>query len=171
MILKNYWALSEGLAKATGSYTDTQTFPTKPVDTSGNEVITFGFSLNAADPMAQVSAKAGLSVLVGSGDDTPAADDYALETDITSSISSFSVVKTYTIAESGNGYDIAFLVSGTNGTGATITISEVGLMKTISSTWNSADDTDLLLARFLLTDPIVVADGAGFSFAFKWAEA
>lgn len=171
MILNNYWALCEGYAKATGSYTTAQTFPTKPVDTSGAQVSTFGFSLTGTDPMAQISAKAGLDVVIGSGSTAPAADDYALETDETANVSAFSVVKTYTQASSGSGYEITFLVSGTNETGATLSISEVGLKKTISSTWNTPDDTELLLARFLLETPIVVADGAGFSFAFKWSEA
>ena len=170
MILKNYWALCEAYSEASGSYSNTYYFPVKPVKTSGTEAETFSMSLSSANVIGQMMPKNGLEVLVGSGSTEPDYEDYALAQDETANFDNYSVTQTRTMSATGEGYDIVFLVTGNNNTGSSITLTEVGIIKKVSSSFASPDDTTIMLARFLLADPIPVADGGAFTFAFKWSD-
>ena len=163
MLTTNYWGWIKDAA-ASDIQTSAVMLPSvKLLDGSAGDNYSIGGYTNYGP------AKTGLTVVVGTDDTTPAADDLDLGADITASLSSYQITQTITLAPSGAGVDLTFTVSGENNTGATISIAEVGVVKEYATRGGTSCKT--LFARFLLTDPIVVADGAGFSFAFKWSEA
>ena len=112
----------------------------------------------------------GLSVRVGSGNTVATAEDYALDDDVTSTISNFA------FSANSAGTDgktvLTITISGTNATGADITISEIGITRRVITSNNNQAlyDKEVMLVREVLNSPLTVEDGKGFSYTFKWEE-
>ena len=111
------------------------------------------------------------SVVVGSGDTEPAASDYCMANDCTSSISNLN----YTINSSGTaGLQRTITISGTNNTSGSITIKEAGYVKNLRTYNNHGSEESIynaaLMCRVLLDTPIIVNAGDSFLINITWDE-
>lgn len=106
----------------------------------------------------------GMGARVGTGSSEPTADDYSLETEVTSSFTSASTSVTFTTNENGH-FVIDVAWTGTNTSGSDLTITELGLVKSFgkldSASATSPTLTLVLLARHLLGTPVTVPAGQG----------
>jgi hypothetical protein len=112
------------------------------------------------------------TVVVGTGDTAPNANDYALANDCTSSISNLN----YTINSAGtDGLNRTITITGFNNSSDTLTIKEVGYAKTVQTyEWHTEDHEktkNILMCRVLLNEPLEVAAGASFLINLAWNEA
>lgn len=111
----------------------------------------------------------GLKLVLGTGTEPIRDDDYHLDADITSSISNY--VQSFNWSHDDYSYTLTATGSGFNNTGTTITLSEVGIVKTVLH-YNSSTEINepILIARKLLDNPIVVMPGKGFSLTIEWVQ-
>lgn len=107
----------------------------------------------------------GMGARVGTGSSEPTADDYSLETEVTSSFTSTSTSVTFTTNENGH-FVIDVTWTGTNTSGSDLTITELGLVKSFGKLDSASATTPssfalVLLARHLLGTPVTVPAGQG----------
>lgn len=104
-----------------------------------------------------------MGIILGTGDTAATAADYNLESDITSSLS-------LSVSVSGNAADdgihVVFSIGGTNGTGAEVTIKEIGIIKAFYTS-SSTSTINVLLNRTVLDEPITLAAGENFSKVYE----
>ena len=135
MILNNYWKWLDAILK-TYFYSESYNDPTTDIgmkDLSGNDApISLASSSNETAWESRNFENGEMRF--GSGTGSATADDYALATDITDSLSNISL----SISSAGtNGLDRTFTVTGTNNSGSAITITQVGYAKTVK--WYDSD--------------------------------
>lgn len=105
------------------------------------------------------------SSVVGSGNTAAEATDYELDADETSNFTSVTDVITFGVDSDGH-LTATIQWSGMNNTANDITITEVGLVKTLYnataasiSSASSATAKACLIGRFVLTSPVTIAAG------------
>ena len=175
MITKNFktW-LNATLSRVSYSSTETVTLP-QPIKTVTGESLssiyysapsTTGGGLpyfllltdtnKATDLSGQV--KNSIQLFVGTNDTPATKDDYTL--DVITTLSSAQITS---LVRSINGDNQAITISRTftNTSDESITIKEVGLVKSVST--SSSASVNLLFAREVLPTPLVVPSGANFT--------
>lgn len=171
MILKNYWRWMQATQRYSVNDTDTQK-DIGLINISGNAQLMFtgmiGSSVGAST-QSMLASNRDLSLAkfhLGTGDNTLTSDDYCLTNDVTSSFSNMTVTSGWA---SNDSYSRIYTVSGTNGTNAAITVTEIGitLKITADSDYNSSE---VMLAIVKLSEPITVASGDTFTVSFEWVE-
>lgn len=115
----------------------------------------------------------GFTGRVGTGVTPADADDYQLETDVTSSFSSTSSAINYSTNSEGH-FVMTLTWSGTNTSGSDITITEIGVVKQMGDRTNTSSTAGtnltlrtVLVARHILTTPVEVAAGEGTSITIQ----
>ena len=171
MILNNYWqlkyAVDSGIFRYTGNSKAENIGIVTMAGASSNTLIA-AYGGDASRQIHNMQLKSNLRCVLGSGTTPPERTDYALETDISSSISSLSVVCSTSYQ---NGQEITTLtITGTNLTGSALTINEIGICKTIYYDNSSNATVDVLLVREVLDTPIVIGAGSGLSKTYTWTE-
>ncbi|MBQ2856533.1 MAG: hypothetical protein IJE78_05285 [Bacteroidaceae bacterium] len=118
----------------------------------------------------QIQPLKNLSVVVGTGTSTVDPANYQLGNDITSSLLNVQTSVNISVAEAG--LHIAATISGTNTTGSSIAISEIGIYKKVfSQIYDVSTPTEkVLFVRHLLTSPKSVGNNETFSLTFEWVE-
>ena len=96
-------------------------------------------------------------LVLGTGDTAATAEDYALEDDITASLS--NVTQSYTCGADDDSLKVVYSISFTNSTGSDIVIREVGIETDVADT--SRNKFQILTARQVLNTPITVPAGGG----------
>lgn len=176
MILNNYWNLMAGMAGITPGFDRTvnQQIGVRNM-TNGDEIgVTVGWPTNFPGVLSTMcqnwNPRANLSAVFGSGTTEPSATDYQLASDTTANFSNINV----TINTSADGASISTVVtiSGTNVSGDSITITEVGIAKAIESANGGTEPalTDSLMVRHLLDTPKTVANNESFTLTLEWLE-
>ena len=178
MILSNTWNLIAGMAGLSFTWdntTDTSLVDIGIVDISGNAVpVNYATTNSGGDPadvVANWNPRAKLSLRIGTGTATPSADDYDLDTDITDSIDNYAV----SVTTSGDDGKLSSVIvaSGLNSTGTALAITEVGIVKTITTTSSnnySHITKTVMLARHILSTPKVVPAGESFIIPVAWID-
>jgi len=153
------------------------------IDTSGTTYTNLSYASNnnesyAAGANANYCMKMYLVPYLGTGDTEPSVYDYALNTDVTSSISNLSM----SITSTGEDDKIStiLLITGVNNTSESITIKEIGIAKKVSRIYDNnsgaydpAIDSSaphILLDHTLLENPVTVAPGSNLSLTLEWIE-
>lgn len=118
----------------------------------------------------QLQPLAYLDAVVGTSDTAVTAADYQLGNDITSSLYNVSTSVDVTVDQ--DGIHIIATISGTNTTGSSVTISEVGIYKKVfAQIYETSTPTEkVLFVRQLLDTPKVVANNENFSITIAWDE-
>lgn len=136
----------------------------------GNTVL---FLLQRSDSAAQyyyvygtLGIRSGLGIVVGTGTSDPDITDYALSTDITSSLINTSVSSSTGI--DGAGIKTVLSFTGTNNTGSDITITEYGITKAVNI--GNSVTTPVLITHELLSNPLVVPTGSSFVLSVEWKD-
>lgn len=126
------------------------------------------FTIVFSDSNKNCQPRAGLSIVLGTGDTPPDLSDFGLANDVTSSLNISCAVNTG--AENG-ALKTVLTVSGTNSTGSEITIKEFGIAKDYycGSSGTSSTYKKHLIARELLNEPKVVGAGEPFTLTFEWS--
>ena len=107
-----------------------------------------------------------IGAVVGSGTTTPTAAD----TDLSDRITTLSdVVATVNKTFDADGLKRIVTITGTNNTGAAVSISEVGLTMGIFDANGNLTNT-CLVTHDLLDAALTVPDGQGFSITVSWLE-
>ena len=173
MFTSNYWnykVFVESQSITNGSEWTKIDLGLKGLD--GNTVL---FLKNRQDSAAQyyyvygtLGIRSGLGVVVGTGIAAPAIGDYAMGSDVTSSLSNTAVSST-TGVDGEAGIKTVITFTGTNNTGSPITITEYGITKAINT--GSQNTTPVLIIHMLLPEPIEVESGHGFTLPIEWSEA
>ena len=171
MILNNYWNIKGYTLKNSpvgGSSYATVDIGLK--DLSGNSAgfpyQVNGSNLSSITPNWVAFYNAGAKI--GTGTTEPAADDYDIESDCTSSFSNFTVTVN---ANAGDG-DLTTVVtiSGINASGSDITISEVLIYRQLYNPMLSQQPLIAILHEKLKT-PVTVAAGEGLPpIVLTWKE-
>ncbi len=172
MILKNYITLKTYLCSSSATGTGARTLPDTVTDMTGTERTTLYMtnSVTTTMPNDIRLMRANLLPVVGSGSTPATIDDYALENDITSSFANMGNATTLTpgVVDGKACMIYSFIITGTNATANTLTISEVGLYKTAQ--YASESNMNILHVREVLNTPVTVAAGASFSIPMQWIE-
>lgn len=156
MILKNYWNYLNGIQK--GSIGD-------GIKTLSGGV--FPFSTSEIN-VNNVSLSNKISIKLGSGEDEVEADDYSMDGDITSSLSSLTFSNTMTSDE--NGIRRVVTVSGANNTSSSITVNQIGLVKHIDAS-GMGSGVDFLILKVKLNNPLTISSNTSLSITLEWTEA
>lgn len=117
------------------------------------------------------SMKDDITLVVGEGDTEPTLNDYALEDDVTASLTAYNF--TYSASSENGMTKLVATVTGINNTGASITLREVGVVKKFYyGTTSTSESTykNVLILRHILDEPKEIANGEGFSLSFEWTE-
>lgn len=139
-------------------------------DITGSTAECYGFASSSRFNCDNWSLKTSLSMRVGVGDTEPEFTDYALGSDITSSIAN-TVITTTTTAD-GPKVKTVITMSGRNSSSSAITITEVGITKNIVVAYlNYWAKKEVLMVKELLEEPIEVPGNGSFSLTFSWEEA
>lgn len=111
-----------------------------------------------------------LKVLVGTGTTEPSMTDYSLASDITSTL--VNNATNVACCATDSSMNTVIVSSFRNSSGSSITIREVGIMKTVRDFpgYGQAINKDVLLVRFLLDTPKVVKANESFTMQYIWAE-
>ena len=189
MLTSNYWALK--------GYADTNSFPTGSqyppstldlnlgmarynYDYQTRSAAIFSFILYSSNNRfdnhiasgyhLQLVPKINSRLVLGSGTTAPTLDDYLLESPLDSSISNY--VSTMVGNGITGGTSTVYTATGTNSSGSTITINEIGIVKDgfFPGSGMGVDSISTLLLREVLTEGIEVPSGQGFSITFEWLE-
>ena len=104
----------------------------------------------------------GLYAMIGSSTTEPDPTDYTIADDIDLEV---SCSLTYEMNDS---LKKTFVVTGTNTTNASITITQVGICKEIKGT--NGTPADIMVAVAVLSTPLTVPAGDGFTILFDWEE-
>ena len=177
MILNNYWNLMAGMAGLTFAWSnDTDEYDDIGLkDTNGSSLLinphTTDQGGSSADVVANWNPRAKLSAIIGEGTTEPTASDFALGDDVTNDMSNYSV--TVNTSATNGEISTVITITGMNNTAVTITISEVGIVKEITTTQGNAYThvkKDCLLVKHLLDTPKTVAPGEGFTLTLEWLE-
>ena len=109
-----------------------------------------------------VTSASSTGIMVGTGTTAPTEDDYKLESQITSGISS-SVNRDNGMDSNGNPY-VQYDITITNTSSSSITISEIGYQQKIYATTTqggtSASDRTCLFDRTVLDEPVTIPSGS-----------
>ena len=174
MILNNYWNWKSFIEKNPMGNGGNANQDIGLLDLSGNHAnfcyssANNGYMSTHMGLIYNWAIKRSLSARIGSGDTAVQASDYALATDITSNFSNVSV--TSSTSADGNSEKTITTISGTNTSGSSKTIKEVGITGIVY--WNpNSDEQTILLVRQILNDPIEVANGQTFTVTITWEEA
>ena len=173
MILNNYYNFAGNLNKYSMTVVSDSNASADMgvVDTSGTS-FNPQYQGNNYTYSAQMAEQArpfrGLGVLLGVGTTPATANDYSLEDDITSDISSLDV--DVNVAGTNGQTKVVITVSGVNASGASISISEIGVYKDIYTDWSQDTSSRCLFIRHNLNNPVSVADGGSFSLTFEWVQ-
>lgn len=167
MVLNNYWKAVRSLGLMTGS---NGTFDSGMINVSGTAIpnlLTYISGTSSAG-LWQIRTK-GMSARVGKGNAAVTVNDYSLDDDCTSSFDNYSVTQNLGID---NALTDVFTISGDNGTGSEITLTEVGITKTYSGQNEVSDSStqEVMFARLLLSNPVTVPAGGSFQLSVKWEE-
>ena len=167
MILTNYWKWLDGVNTYASETATARSLGIKNLSgTTVNLLTGPGGDSNLYAPRNS-SFPYNLFVRVGTGTGEPTSSDYALGTDVTSSMTgmSFSCATT-----SNDSLKRTITCSGSNSTSSAITITEVGIGKSIYPA-NSSSMEDVLFAIVKLDTPVTVPGNGNFSITFDWTEA
>lgn len=164
MILKNYMIAKERLLNATVS--SSITMLEAYTDMSG--------TARSGEYGNYAPLGTALAACVGTGDTAPTATDYALEADASASFSNLTLsaaTRAIAVDEDGKAYiSHTHTISGVNNSGASVTIKEIGIYY---KNWHYASGSyycDLLFAREVLPEPVIVTAGDSFSLPIDWRE-
>lgn len=115
------------------------------------------------------------SAVVGTGNATGSSSDYALDDDVTSDFIDTDTTASFTVDS--DGHFVAIVTwSGTNNSGADITLKEIGVKMILGDKTDSASNTpsnsnitlrSVLIARMVLTNPVEIPDGTGGTITAK----
>ena len=184
MVTKNYWLYKEFADShpfTSNSQCDQYIIGIKTDDGSTSTYVIWGPSANFqnvsyARGVSNQRIFVNLDVAVGSGNTRETANDYCLDSDVTSALSSYE--QSITVSANEQGLDIIAHVSGRNDNVNSIVIREIGIYKKFhdqiqayaGGTLITTHMSKTLYARHVLEAPKTVAPGDSFSFSFKWRE-
>ena len=117
--------------------------------------------------MTQWNRFDNLEAHIGSGNNTYTKDAYALANDITENFSNIVMSRNY-VVEDGE-YKRLFTITGTNSTGNTLTVSEIGIVKT-RIMYGGYNEEKALFAVAQLAEPITVGPGEQFKVKVEWID-
>ena len=171
MILQNYWAwraqtqntnTTSNITGITGITDMTGTAVTTIMRGTGSSVAAPNNSNNTLSN--GVTNATALALVFGSGDTTPTALDYALDTDETTNL---TATGTNTFSYASDKMEIVFAYTIRNNSANSITIKEVGIKKQIYTT-SISTTVDVLLAREVFSSPITIAAGETKTINYTW---
>ena len=168
MILSNYWKWLNGaltINPTSTSYTD----PTQDVGLVDLEGSTAYISFSTSDTDRRYNNRninVGM-VRLGGGTGEIGYNDYAMSDDLINNLT----ISDWQIANgiSDAGLERTITVTGRNTFGASVTITEVGYCKKVSS--EEYGDRYVLVAKTKLATPLTVPAGASFYINVSWVEA
>ncbi len=173
MILSNYLKLMEVISNY-GAIDTTKTVDTTIVDTTGSNINKFLLGNSGSGNRVAAGKNKAIrfetTIVIGTGDTEVDFDDYSLANDITSMI--LNATQTHVTAFEDEQFKTQYTLTGSNTTGNTFTVKEVGIIKPMYYLDNSnyLNSTNVLLARRLLDSPITVEDNGSFMVTFQWNE-
>lgn len=167
MILANYWKWLNGILTSnptSTSYDD----PVSDIGLKDKNGDAAYITLSSSDSTRRYRVRDinDGAIWLGSGNGDIAATDYAMSSDCTASISDLN----YTINSAGTdeGLSRTIAVTGTNNSGNSITITEVGYAKFVEGEQHG--NTYVLIAKNKLNEALTVADGSSFLINVAWSE-
>ena len=171
MILNNYNKIKRGMFILTG---EERYIPISEgvINTSGN-AIQICAETNSTNNWWKIQHNSSFrysnSICVGSGGTPVQRSDFKLSNDITANLTSRNQSVVTSIDEEGK-FISRYTFSAVNGTGASIVIAEMGIYKPFYASFNSDTSQKVLIARYVLPEPITVLSGKGFTLTVDWCE-
>lgn len=171
MILKNYWKWLEAVEKVNFWQGYTQDYDAGLIAVDGSSALILLNATSDTNYFYRIADNHDLSkyltIRVGSSDNEVTSDDYALDNDITSSISNYS----YTFSSSADdGVSRIVTIQGSNNSNNVMTIKQIAICKDIWYIPSSYAQKTVMFAVCVLDEPIVVQPHNNFKFIFEWLE-
>lgn len=164
MMLNNYWKIRSFFNK-TYIANDSNTYNIGLVDISGNSI---GILRSSNMSPNNSCLRVGLKALLGIGDTAVSSNDYCLDNDVTASITNLQI----TVSDAADdAKEITIItITGVNNSGSDINIKEIGLSKNIIYNYAYGYNSDVLLVRSVLNNPITILNGNSFTIPLEWTE-
>lgn len=183
MILNNYKAFLNFYNTAAFTYSNSTSgvhTATKMKKLNGENISALtGFTASYSTAISNlgnaIQSKTNLFLRLGTGITAPTAEDYCLESDVTSSLSNISYTRSTQLSDDGMSVTVTLNITGFNNTQSDILVSEYAIVKHIATanTVNTSFDTfydETLFSRDVLTQPITLEAGKGFALTVTWTE-
>lgn len=161
MILSNYWKYRNSLDTQAQ---DNNTVMNGMVSVTG---AASGIALGAEACLVNYKFDNSLSYKFGTGSNEYTSDAYALADDITSSIGNVSASFNSSGADT---LSRVISISGSNTSASEITITEVGIVKTVGEYGNMSKTNDIMMAICQLRTPVTVPANGTFQIPLNWIE-
>lgn len=114
------------------------------------------------------SMRMGLSVKLGSGTTEVTPNDYYLDTAIADG--NFTNLALTASSSGGSGkIETVFTITGINASNSTLNITEIAIIKNLY--YSNGSSNPVMIMRGLLSEPLSVPAGEGFTINYKWDEA
>lgn len=163
MILKNYWKWLHGVTYCVT--TTQQTFNVGLYDMNGDNVTIILGGRNNDNANKNISWLYDMFVRLGTSETDTSESDYALNNDVTSSLSNLN----FNIQSQGDeNLRRTITITGANNTENAITLRQVAIGKTIYG--ESYTPYEVLFAIVNLNEAITVGSGDSFTIALEWIE-
>lgn len=173
MILNNYWRWLEGCLKYPIYDEHAQVDTDVGMKNTSGETAKIMYGSSGTTRNAYISANREISkdalIKIGIGDGEITENSYNVLDDITDSLD--NVTFNYVSSTSPNGIRRVISISGTNNTGESVTITQVGFGKEINWVSNeSYQYNDVLFIITELDNALTVANGDSFTITLEWLE-
>jgi len=172
MVLNNYYAWRTFCDNYPYVPSDERSPVTTGIKDTTNTAITLkvsggGYASDVFPHLINYSLGSGFSVKLGEGITDPEAEDYTMETDITSYLISYNYNYTMGVTDTGH-KSVVITVTGVNNNSSAITISELGIFKSFYD--YQGNTKNAMMVHELLDAPITLNYGQSFSLTFEWIE-
>ncbi len=169
MVLKNYWRWLTAMQKIPfydGSAVTYETIGVVDITGATPSIMTkTNNNASMMPPCAQNRVLTNCSLRLGNGTNTYSGDEYTLANDITSNFSNLQ----YSVGfEASDSAKRILTITGTNNTANDITITELGVVKTLYRDANTS--YQVLMAIVVLSSAVTVLAGDSFTIVAEWVE-
>jgi hypothetical protein len=171
MILSNYWKWLDGVLK-TDSWTDAYYDPAENLGLVDMDGINVPITIQSSEHSNAWYSRNinNATIAFGSGNGSITADDYEMDTDVTSDLSNINF--TENSVGSNEGLTRTYAITGTNSGSSNVTITEVGLVKHIKyyDRNDGYQEKDVLFEKVKLATALTVAPNENFIINLAWNE-
>lgn len=162
MVLQNYWSWRTSIENTEAYSGSISVSGLKKIDgTAISSLSVTATNATTADISMVNRSMVGLSLIFGTDDTAPTAEDYAL-----GASANIGTSGSVTLIYGAENRQIVFAYTITNLDSSAVTIKEVGIRKYLSA--SATRDSAVLLVREVLSEPIVLEANEVKTFTYTW---
>jgi hypothetical protein len=165
MLLDNfdYWQFYRLYTESTGTISS----DSNPIRNTAGEAFQIYITSNTTTTFLSLYSAKNLSITVGTGSSAPSKTDYKLENSVSASMT-FTTRTHSVVIDNAKNTHVICQASGHYTGEDTVTLREIGILKTLYTSSSSTNNTtSVLLARSLLEKPITLNTNDSFAIEYE----